>query len=57
MGLSLSSGGFTELNSILARAGVAVPVGNRFGSVNPHKITHGYQEMCEVGFRVRGIRK
>ena len=50
------SGGFTEPNSIPARAGVAVPAGNRFGSVNPPKNTRGYQEMCGVGFRVRGIR-
>ena len=49
-------GGFTEPNSISARAGVAVPAGNRFGSVNPPKNTRGYQEMCGVGFRVRGIR-
>ena len=34
----------------------AVPAGNRFGSVNPPKNTRGYQKMCGVGFRVRGIR-
>ena len=43
-------GGFTEPNSISARAGIAVPAGNRFGSVNPPKNTHGYQEMCGGGF-------
>ena len=43
-------------DSISARAGVAVPAGNRFGSVNLFKNTRGYLEMCGVGFRVRGIR-
>ena len=47
---------FTEPNSISAKAGVAVPAGNRFGSVNPPKNTRGYQKMCGGGFRVRGIR-
>ena len=50
------SGGFTESNSISARAGVAVPAGNRFGSVNPPKSTRGYQTVCGAGFRVRRTR-
>ena len=52
---SVLLGRLTEPNSISARAGVAVPAGNRLGSVNLPKNTRGYQEMCGVGFRVRGI--
>ena len=48
-------GGFTEPNSISARAVAAVPAGKRFDSVNPPKNTRGYQTMCGAGFRVPGI--
>ena len=49
------SGHFTEPNSISARAGVVVPAGNRFGSVNPPKNSRGYQEMGGMWFRIREI--
>ena len=42
-------GPFTEPNSILARARVAVPAGNRFGSVNRREIPVGTKKCVGWG--------
>ena len=49
---------FKNKNIDLLSPGIYAPGAEiLFGSVNRPENTRGYQEMCGVGFRVRGIRK
>ena len=50
------SGGYAETNRFPAGTTTPTRAEILFGSVNRPTNTRGYQEMCGVGFGVRGIR-